>query len=238
LSDAAAASLGGVELSVGALSADVLRLGEDVRRLEDAGVQALHFDVMDGRFCPDFTVGTWLVAAIHTSLVKDVHLMVADPENWVESSVAAGAGIVTVHLEAGTHVHRALELVSESAQRQGLAQPMRGLGLCPGTAVADVEPFLDVVDIVYVLGINPGWRQPMLASTADRVRAVRDLTSAGDRPIQVAVDGGVSLANFADVVSLGPDLVVSGSAVFADGDVEANLATLASAGARLVAPQD
>lgn len=224
---------GGIGLSVGALSADLMNLGDAVTRLEATGVTALHFDVMDGRFCPDLTVGAWFVAATATTLVKDVHLMVAEPQSWIEPCVRAGAGIITVHLESGTHAHRALELVAECAREQGQPRPLRGVGICPGTPISHIEPYLDVADIVYLLGINPGWRQPLLDSTADRARQLRDLLRACGRPVQLAIDGGVTLANFAEIADLEPDLVVSGSAVFARGEVEQNLAAFARCGARL-----
>jgi ribulose-phosphate 3-epimerase len=220
-------------LSVGALSADLLHLGRDVRRLEAAGAWALHFDVMDGQFCPEFTAGAWLVGAIRTSLVKDVHLMVVEPHKWVVPCVEAGAGIVTVHIESGRHVHRALELVDEASEAAGVDRPLRGLALCPGRSPAALTPLLYVVDIVYVLGINPGWRQSMLAATLDRVHEVRDVLAQGSRPVRLAVDGGVTLANFAEVAAARPDLVVSGSAVFGGNGVEANLSQFAAYGASL-----
>lgn len=216
----------GPELSVGVLSADLLHLGRDIERLERAGVRLVHFDLMDGRFCPELTVGPWFVAATETTMVKDVHLLVSDPENWVEPCVSAGAGIVTVHLEAGINAHRALELAAEVAERQERPTPLKGVGVCPGTQVRAVEPFLDVADVVFVLGVNPGWRQAQLPSTVDRALEAKELLAQSGRDIRLAIDGGITLDNFADVASLRPDLVVSGSAVFSGGRLEDNLASL------------
>jgi ribulose-phosphate 3-epimerase len=209
-------------LSVGVISADVMHLADDLRRLEQAGVRLFHFDVMDGRFCPTMTMGPWLVAAVETTMLKDVHLMVEDPVEVIGGYVEAGAGLITVHVEAGRHVHRALEEIGERS-RPGHAPPLRGLGINPGTPVTAIEPYLDVVDVVYVLGINPGWRQPLLASTFDRVRAAARLMASADRDILLAVDGGITLENYASIAELRPDIVVSGSAVFRGGEVEANL---------------
>jgi ribulose-phosphate 3-epimerase len=136
-----------------------------------------------------------------------------------------------VHLEAGRHVHRALERIGESAQGSHTS-PLRGLGVNPGTPMSSIEPYLDVVDVIYVLGINPGWRQSLLPSTLDRVRAAQELVDSSDREILVAVDGGITLDNFASVAALHPDIVVSGSAVFKGGEVEANLGKFTELGRR------
>jgi len=212
---------GAATLSVGIISADLMNLSRDVKCLEAAGVRIAHFDVMDGRFCPMLTVGPWFVGAVETNMVKDVHLMVEDPVGIVDQYVAAGAGLITVHLELGRHVHRALERIGESAAEQN-RPVMRGLGVNPGTPVSSIEPHLDVLDVVYVLGINPGWRQPLIPSTFERVRTVQALVASSEREILVAVDGGITLDNYADVAALAPDIVVSGSAVF-KGDVAGNL---------------
>lgn len=208
-------------LSVGIISADPMHLAEDLGRLETAGVSVCHFDVMDGHFCPMLTVGGWFVGAIQTTMLKDVHLMVENPVDVVEEYVEAGADIVTVHLEAGRHVHRALERIAESGE--GDRRPLRGLGLNPGTPVAAAESFLDTVDVLYVLGINPGWRQPMLPSTLAKVRMAQDLVASSDRKILIAVDGGITPDNFGAVAELHPDIVVTGSAVFSEREIEANL---------------
>ncbi|HTW99828.1 MAG TPA: ribulose-phosphate 3-epimerase, partial [Acidimicrobiales bacterium] len=200
------------EVSVGLHAADVLRLGEELDALGRAGVRVIHLDVMDGIFCPQMTFGPLVVQAVGEEFVKDVHLMVHEPLTKLESYVAAGASIITFHLESTEHPHRALASLATSGV-------LRGIALNPGTPVEWVEPLLDELDLVLLLAIDPGWAgQPFTPATGRRLEAVRRL--AGDRPILVGIDGAVTRENIARVAALGSDLIVSGSAVFT-GDTEA-----------------
>lgn len=213
----------GPRLSVGILSADLLRLGDELEALEEAGVDLVHVDVMDGVFCPATTVGPPIVKALPGRFVKDVHLMVSDPLEKVEAYVEAGAGIVTFHIEATSHPHRVLQSLADKGV-------VRGVALNPGTPVTAVEPLLDELELVLVLAVNPGWSgQAFIPSTDRRVAQARELV--GGREIVVAVDGGVTKANVERIASLGVDLIVTGSAVF-DGSapVENARAMLESAG--------
>lgn len=210
-------------ISVGMLTADLLNLGAEMKLLESSGVQLVHFDVMDGCFCPMTTVGPPLVRAVTTTLVKDVHLMIADPLTKVADYVKAGADIVTVHLEADRHIHRVFQelaaLENANDPRRGL---VKGLALNPGTPVAAVEPLLDQVDLLVLLAINPGWGgQKFGAETPRRLAQARRLIEASGREILTCVDGGITKANIAEVAALGPDLIVTGSAVF-DGKAPAD----------------
>jgi ribulose-phosphate 3-epimerase len=199
-------------LSVGVMSADLLHLGDEVDRLARAGVTLLHVDVMDGVFCPQMTAGPALVAALPDEFVIDVHLMIVDPLDKVVAYAAAGADIVSFHVESTVHPHRVL-------QRLGALGVTRGVALNPGTPVAAVEPLLDDLDLVLLLAVNPGWSgQTFNPKTADRLRAVRELI--GEREVRVGIDGGVTLANAAAIGELAPDLVVAGSAVFGADDLE------------------
>jgi ribulose-phosphate 3-epimerase len=210
-----------VILSVGVTAADPLRLGEEVACLREAGVDHLHVDVMDGRFCPGLTVGAGLVARLPEGFTIDVHLMVEEPLAHVEDFVAAGAGILTFHVEATRHPHRVLQ----SLGGRGLT---RGVALNPGTPLEAVAPLLDQLELLLVLGVNPGWSgQAFLPSTADRLAAARELI--GERPILLGVDGGVTRDNVAEIAGLGPDVVVAGSAVFAGGKTAANARALLAA---------
>jgi ribulose-phosphate 3-epimerase len=196
----------GPGLSVGVLTADLLRLGEELALLDEAGVRLVHVDVMDGVFCPQTTVGPPLVRALPDGVVKDVHLMVADPLDKVDDYVAAGAGILTFHLEATHHPHRVLQSLAGSGV-------VRGVALNPGTPVSAVEPLLDELELVLVLAVNPGWPgQTYLASTDRRLAEARRLL--GSREIVLAVDGGITKANVGRIASLDVDLIVTGSAVF------------------------
>ena len=196
----------GPTLSVGILTADLLRLGEALEALDEAGVAIAHVDVMDGVFCPQTTVGPPIVKALPDRFVKDVHLMIDEPLEKVRTYVDAGAGIVTFHVESTIHPHRVLQSLAG-------AGVIRGVALNPGTPVSAVEPLLDDLELVLVLAVNPGWGgQSFIPSTEGRIAEVRSLV--GDREIVVAVDGGITKANVEQVASLGVDLVVTGSAVF------------------------
>jgi len=202
----------GPSISVGILTADLLRLGEELEALDDAGVSIAHVDVMDGVFCPQTTVGPPIVKALPDRFVKDVHLMVDDPLNKVQAYVDAGAGIVTFQVESTIHPHRVLQSLSGSGV-------IRGVALNPGTPLSAVEPLLEELELLLVLAVNPGWGgQSFIPSTARRLRDARTLLA--DCEIVLAVDGGITKANADDVASLGVDLIVTGSAVY-DGKAPA-----------------
>jgi ribulose-phosphate 3-epimerase len=211
----------GPQISVGLLAADLLRLGDELAALARAGTSVVHVDVMDGVFCPQFTVGPPIVKAIPETFIKDCHLMIEDPVDKVQSYVDAGAGIITFHLESTRHPHRVLQALSGSGV-------VRGIALNPGTPVQSIEPLMDDVDLVLLLAINPGWSgQKFIPGTARRVQAARELIDG--REIVLGVDGGVTKANIADVAALGPDLVVSGSAIFDGTSAQDSLRYMADA---------
>jgi ribulose-phosphate 3-epimerase len=219
---------GGPRLSAGVITADLTRLGAEMEVIRGRAHWA-HVDVMDGAFCPQLTVGPLFVKAVaSTGVAVDAHLLVEEPLRFLPEVVAAGASVVTVHAEAGRHPHRALqELTRLSA---GVRPVIRGYAISPGTPVQVIEPVLDLVDLVLVLAVNPGWSgQAPAANTARRIAAVRDITAAAGHPVLVGVDGGVSLANAAEVAGWGADIVVSGSAIFDGKDAPGNLAAMLTA---------
>jgi ribulose-phosphate 3-epimerase len=194
------------ELSVGVVTADLLRLGEELEAIGRAGVTQLHVDVSDGVFCPGLTVGTPLVKALPGDFRKDVHLMVVDPVDKVAAFVDAGASTITVHVESTRHVHRVLQELDGTGVTRGVA-------VNPGTPIAVVEPLLDELELLLVLAVNPGWGgQRFIPATFAKLAAARQLIDG--RPIALAVDGGITRENVARVVSCGVDLIVTGSAVF------------------------
>jgi ribulose-phosphate 3-epimerase len=194
------------ELSVGILTADLLRLGQELDAVARAGVTRIHVDVMDGVFCPQTTVGPPVVRAIPDSFVKDVHLMIEDPVDKVAEYVAAGAGVVTFHVESTRHPHRVLQTLAGSGV-------VRGVALNPGTPLGAVEPLLDDLELLLVLAVNPGWSgQQFIPATERKLADARALI--GGREIALAVDGGITKENVERVASLGVDVIVTGSAVF------------------------
>lgn len=203
-------------LSVGLLTADLLRLGEEVSLLEKSGARLLHFDIMDGSFCPMLTFGAPVVRAVRSSLFKDVHLMVDEPLHKLPEFVRAGADVVTVHAEAERHIHRVFQ---ELGSMQNANDPARGLvrgvALDPGTPLETLDPLLDVVDLILLLAVNPGWSgQRFDAATPRRLERTRRRVEDCGRDILLGVDGGVTRDNIRDVADLRPDLIVTGSAVF------------------------
>jgi ribulose-phosphate 3-epimerase len=197
---------GGPTVSLGILTADLLQLGGQLALLEQAGGRIVHIDSMDGVFCPQFTVGPPFVAALPDSFVKDCHLMIQEPLGQLPAYLAAGAGIITFHVEATKHPHRVLQALAGTGV-------IRGVALNPGTPLTMVESLIDDLELILVLAINPGWGgQHFLPGTPARLAEAHRLI--GGRPIILGVDGGITKTNIDSVAGMGPDLVVSGSAVF------------------------
>lgn len=211
-----------VALSAGVLTADLTRLGSELEHLRGKAAWA-HVDVMDGAFCPQLTVGPAFVAAVaSTGIAVDAHLMVEEPRRMLADVAAAGAAVITVHAEATRHLHRTM------TEMTALAGPersfIRGVALNPGTPVCAVEPVLGLADLVLVLAVSPGWSgQEPAPGTRQRVVQVRELARRAGTEVLVGVDGGVTIANAAEVASWGIDVIVSGSAIFDRVDPARNL---------------
>ncbi len=209
-------------ISVGLMAADVAALGSEAARIEQAGAKLLHFDVMDGHFCPMLTVGAPVVKAVATRLIKDVHLMVEEPLDKLAGFVDAGADILTIHLEASKHPHRLLQTM------RALAPPgkglVRGIALNPGTPIEAAAPLLEEVEFVLLLAVNPGWGgQSFIAGTARRMARLKEMIAASGHDILTGVDGGVTKNNIAEVARLGADIVVTGSALFDGKPLDQNI---------------
>jgi ribulose-phosphate 3-epimerase len=217
---------GGPHLSVGILTADLANLGSEVRVLETTEVRLIHIDVMDGVFCPMTTVGPPFIHAIRsTSLLKDAHLMIDEPLDKLGDYVAAGADLITFHVESTRHPHRVLQALGEATNRNDPERGIiRGVALNPGTPVATLEPLLDQLEYALLLAVNPGWRgQAFIESTARRVGEARRLIRESGKPILLGIDGGVTKQNIRQVAAMGPDVIVTGSAVFDGTDPSANV---------------
>jgi ribulose-phosphate 3-epimerase len=216
-----------VRLAPSILSADFARLGEEVRAIAAAGADYIHVDVMDGHFVPNLTIGPAVVKALrpHAALPFDVHLMIAPVDPYVGEFAAAGADIITVHPEAGPHLHRTLQLIKSLGKKAGVA-------LNPATPVAAVEQVLDIVDLVLVMSVNPGFGgQSFIAAQLEKLRALRRRLDGIERAIDLEVDGGINAETAGAAVAAGADVLVAGSASFAGGPASyaANLQRLHSA---------
>lgn len=218
-------------LSVGIATADLARLGEEVELLEGSGVPLVHFDVMDGRFAPILTFGPPLVAALRTSLLKDVHLMIEDPLATVGEYVAAGADVVTIHAESTRHPHRVLQALGAMKNANDPSRGLvRGVGLNPGTPLEALDPLLGDCELVLLLAVNPGWGgQGFIANTAARAAQVRAKIAASGRDVLLCIDGGVKRDNIGAIAALGADVIVTGSAVFDGKDAPGNARALQGA---------
>jgi ribulose-phosphate 3-epimerase len=224
----AAPSAAAPRLSAGVITADLTKLGVELGILRGKAAWA-HVDVMDGAFCPKLTVGPAFVAAVaSTGIPVDAHLMVEEPRWLVPEIAAAGASVITVHAEATRHLHRT---VQEMTQLAGESRSfLRGVAINPGTPVHVVEPVLELADLILVLAVNPGWSgQVPVAGTRRRVEAVRELAAKQHADVLVGVDGGVTIANAADIAAWGIDVIVSGSAIFDGCRPAANLELMTQA---------
>ena len=195
------------------LASDFAKLGEEVRAMTEAGADYIHVDVMDGHFVPNLTIGPQMVKAIrpHTKLPLDVHLMISPVDPFIEEFAKAGADIITVHPEAGAHVHRTVQLIKGLGKKPGLA-------LNPGSPVSLIETILEEVDLILVMTVNPGFGgQSFIDSQRAKIAAVRALIDRSGRPIELEVDGGINAQTASLAVSAGADVLVAGTAAFHGG---------------------
>lgn len=201
---------GAIKLAPSILSADITRLGEQVSEAARAGADYIHVDVMDGHYVPNLTFGPLLVEGLRrvTDLPLDVHLMVDEPESVVPWFAQSGADIITVHVEASTHLHRVVQMVKQAGLRAGVA-------LNPATPASAVEEVLPEVDLVLVMTVSPGFpAQSFIPSVLPKIRRVRALLDETGSRAELEVDGGINAATATEVVAAGARVLVAGSAAF------------------------
>ncbi|HEY8351284.1 MAG TPA: ribulose-phosphate 3-epimerase [Sphingomonadales bacterium] len=195
------------------LSADFAKLGEELRAVTKAGADFIHVDVMDGHYVPNITIGPAVVKALrpHSALPFDVHLMIAPVDPYIPAFADAGADIITIHAEAGPHLHRSLQLIKSLGKKAGVS-------LNPSTPVEAVDYVMDDVDLILVMTVNPGFGgQSFIPSQLDKIRRLRERIDRSGRDIMLEVDGGVTTDTIGPVVAAGADVLVAGTATFKGG---------------------
>jgi ribulose-phosphate 3-epimerase len=211
-----------VRVAPSILSADFGRLGEEVRAIEVAGADLVHVDVMDGRFVPNITIGPLVVEAVKrsTTLPLDVHLMIVEPEKYIDDFAKAGASVITVHQEACPHLHRTLQQIRNAGAKPGVV-------LNPSTPLVTLEEVLGEVSQVLLMSVNPGFGgQAFIPSTIDKVRRLRAMLDARKLNVDIEVDGGINPHTAKDVVAAGATVLVAGNAVFKSKDYRAAIDAL------------
>jgi ribulose-phosphate 3-epimerase len=214
-----------VEIAPSILSADFTRLGEQVAAVENAGASYIHFDVMDGHFVPNLTIGPFIVEWVRkaTNLPIDAHLMIENPDNFIGAFAKAGARLISFHPEATYHVHRTINYIRQSGCKAGVV-------LNPATPLAMIEEVINDVDYVLLMSVNPGFGgQKFIPASLDKLRRLRTLIQSSGSQARIEIDGGIGVENVAAVVAAGAEILVAGSAIFGKPDAGEAVRQLLSA---------
>ena len=218
-----------IRIAPSILSANFAALGEDIRKVEDAGADLLHIDVMDGHFVPNITIGPPVVKAIGRIATKplDVHLMITNPDQYIAEFVNAGASIITVHAEASIHLDRTLNLIRSHNVRAGVS-------INPATPLTAVEHALDLADMLLIMSVNPGFGgQKYIPYVTDKIRRAREIINRRQLGCAIEVEGGIDIGNMPEVISAGAQILVAGSAIFGDPDPARKLKDMLAIAGRL-----
>ena len=211
-----------IKISPSILSADFANLGRDVEKLEQCGADMVHIDVMDGMFVPNISFGLPVIKAIrkYTTIPFDVHLMIEEPSRYIKEFVEAGADIITIHAEADRHLDRTINYIKSFGVKAAIA-------LNPATPVEAIKHLIPNLDMVLIMSVNPGFGgQKYIKYSADKIKEVKELSDKCNRNLMIQVDGGVSKDNIEEIVKNGANVIVAGSSVFKNGEIEKNIKSL------------
>lgn len=211
-----------IKVAPSILSADFSKLGEEIMKIDQAGADMIHIDVMDGHFVPNLTLGAPIVKALRTvtKLPFDVHLMINNPENLIDDFIAAGADIITIHIEAANHLHRLVQKVKSSGVKVAVS-------LNPATPLNTLEEILPELDMVLLMSVNPGFGgQSFIPATLNKIARLKEMIDAKKLKIDIQVDGGINLETAPKVIKHGANILVAGSAVYGSNDIKGTIAQL------------
>ena len=211
-----------IKVAPSILSADFSKLGEEIIKIDQAGADMIHIDVMDGHFVPNLTLGAPIVKALRTvtKLPFDVHLMINNPENLIDDFIAAGADIITIHIEAANHLHRLVQKVKSSGVKVAVS-------LNPATPLNTLEEILPELDMVLLMSVNPGFGgQSFIPATLNKIARLKEMIDAKKLKIDIQVDGGINLETAPKIIKHGANILVAGSAVYGSNDIKGTIAQL------------